>query len=520
MNSPKNPWRFGGLGLALDQASQKGLLPDPGQVVANTQDNNQPDTRAYILALGARLIDLGYVRDTPRNRTKNVMDPYLQNSIKKFQRDAGLDIDSWAGPKTWKTLQQLVSFEDEQNPGTWELLEDRAGSLDSPAVLRAVYLRLYVLGFFDWQDKLNLNTDVSLKTNALFCRALDDFLCIARELGLTQARLEPKISIAVMGALFSQDGLVQGISTHPEFMDNPVNKRFLDAIARIELWLVGFGVNVGNPGVRLKKRQAGKTKKKRLTTAQALKAFWKHQPIKKRPRQAVRNTLSKEFFTYLIFLENQEEAQSGTMDKELVNQVYQFSPAKQQALRTKVTQIATSIWDGIKRVIRWISQGIKHLFSKVSSTLKNLARFIAQRARQYFEPVRKAFDIVHRGVVFFKNRVFPGSRPEQMIIYHDKDFDIRLLKNPNGNPRACARILDSLGVESSCFRAACIIIGNLAAIFKQVIIGLTTGFVGWFAALLALTRLGSHLAAIVREVNLVNAFEVNLSQSPFSNPVT
>ena len=71
--------------------------------------------------------------------------------------------DAWVGPKTWSTLQQLVSFENGQDPALWrkELIQD----LSQPAILRAVYLRLYALGFFEWSKKLNLRTDLSLKSN-------------------------------------------------------------------------------------------------------------------------------------------------------------------------------------------------------------------------------------------------------------------------------------------------------------------------------------------------------------------
>jgi hypothetical protein len=510
--------RFEDLGRALDQAARKGHLPDPGQVIDQAQDNNLANTRAYILTLSARLIDLGYIRDTPRNRTKETMDPYLKNAVKKFQKEAGLKPDKWAGPRTWKALQQLVSFENEQNPGDWEIASKTAGGIGSPAVLRAVYLRLYVLGFFDWQDKLTLKTDISPVTNVRFHKALDDFLDTARRLNITRERLLPEISLATLGPLFSQDGLIRGIAAHPGFVGESANKVFLEAIARIELWLVGFGVNVGNPRIRLKKRRDSKKSKKRLTIAQALEAFWKHQPIKKRPKKAVRKIVSPAFFNYLVQLESEEDLKEETMDKDLVDQVCRFSPGQRQALMTKLKQVATSIWDGIKRVIRWIRQGIRHLFSKASSSLKNMARFIAQRARCHFEPVRKAFDIVHRGVVFLRNKVFPGSRPDQIIIYHDRDFDIRLLGNPLGNPGICTRILGSLELESLCFGAACRILGHLAAIFRRVGLHLVAG-VAWFAVLLSLTRLGKHLAAIKREVDQVRSFEVDPDQSPFSNPV-
>ncbi|WP_300460470.1 peptidoglycan-binding domain-containing protein [Desulfobacula sp.] len=512
---------FDDLGSALDQTSQKGYLPDPGLKIEQTQDFNLASSKAYIIALVSRLIDLGYLRDTTKNRSKSKMDPYVRNALGHFQTDAGLKRDKWAGPLTWNCLQQLVSFEEEQNPGAWQvLMPTNPMGFGSPALLRAVYLRLYVLGFFSWSEKLMHNTDISIHTNPHFKQALDKFLEMAWQLGLTKERLDPEISLETMGPLFSQDDLIKGIATHPEIVNAAESKPFIEAIARIELWLVGFDVNVGNPLVRLKKRQSNDKKQRSLGLSRALEEFWMQQPEKQRPKAAGRKKITPSFFTRLIMLENGVDAKPESVDPNIVDQVCSFSIRQKQDLMAKIKEVATSIWDGIKRVTRWIFQGIKKLFSKVTSTLKNLARYISRRASIHFQLVRKAFEIVHRGVVFFRQQIFPASRPEHMLIFHDKDFDMKAIANSRGDPTRTRRVLRQLRLESRCFKAACRILGHLTAIFKGVVIRLAAGTAGWFSILLALTRLGRRIADITKEVKAVLAFEVELAQSPFSNPVS
>jgi murein L,D-transpeptidase YcbB/YkuD len=92
--------------------------------ISLTEDNNRANTRAYILAIRSRLTDLGYLQDSEQNRSSETIDPSLKNAVKKFQKDAGLKHrDSWVGPKTWQVLQQLVSFEDQQDPYSWTIFK-------------------------------------------------------------------------------------------------------------------------------------------------------------------------------------------------------------------------------------------------------------------------------------------------------------------------------------------------------------------------------------------------------------
>jgi len=511
---------FDTLGLALDQASQKGYLPDPGLAIEDPEDTNLASSRSYILTLVSRLIDLGYLRDAPKNRSKSKLDPYIKNALRNFQEDAGLVADKYAGPVTWNCLQQLVSFEEEQDPYTWQLFStENSLSFDSPALIRAVYLRLYVLGFFEWPEKLTHKTDISMSTNFKFKQAMDDFLDVAWQLGLTQTRLNPEITHETIKPLFSQDILIQGIASHPNVIDAPENRRFLEAIARIELWLVGFEVNIGNPLIRLKKRQSNNKKQKSTGLAPALEEFWAQQPKDKKPKVADQKKISSAFFSRLVQLEDEVDDKPETYERDIVEQVCLLKSSQKKDLMVKIKEVASSIWDGIKRVTRWIVKGIKNFFSKASTMMKNLARYIAKRARVHFPTVRKAFEIVYRGVVYFKQQVFTPSRPKHLIIYHDKDFDTQALSNPLGNTKATEGILKQLRIESRCFKAACKILGHLAAIFKGVVLRLAAGAAGWFSILLALTRLGKRLTAIAREIKEVLALEVELSQSPFSNPV-
>jgi hypothetical protein len=193
------PLAFDFLASSLDEACEGGHLPNPNLEIASVADTNRANTKSYILAIRSRLIDLGYLGESTENRSKAFLDNRLKRAIKKFQKEAGLTEDAWVGPKTWSALQQLVSFEDAQDPANWrkELIKD----LSQPAILRAVYLRLYALGFFKWNQRLNLRTDLSLRSNFDFKSALRKFLKTAHTIGIFERKLAPKITIKTLGSM-------------------------------------------------------------------------------------------------------------------------------------------------------------------------------------------------------------------------------------------------------------------------------------------------------------------------------
>ena len=271
----------------------------------------------------------------------------------------------------------------------------------------------------------------------------------------------------------------------------------------------------------------------------AMEEFWRHQPGTGNVNYLATPTMEQgytgeawerlesydkpvpEFFKKLVQMENQVQNMDDSIEDSLFRKIKNFSVEEQHELESRIQHIATSIWDGVKRVFLCIKLFVNNIFSKASNMIKNIARFIANRARRYFVPVRKAFEIIYRGAVYLQNNLFPGSLPAHIMIRHDRDFDTRIFININGDHEIINNMIQKNYLESVCFGAACRITGHLMSIFRQIAKTMAAGAaLGWFTALLTLACLGRQIKEIAQDVKMVTAFEINLTESPFSNPVT
>jgi peptidoglycan hydrolase-like protein with peptidoglycan-binding domain len=508
------------LASSLDEACKGGHLPNPSLKIASAEDNNSVDADTYILAIRSRLIDLGYLGESKDNRSKISLDKKLKNAIRKFQQEAGLKNDAWVGRKTWGALQQLVSFEDGQDPDNWR--KELKENLSQPAILRAVYLRLYALGFFEWSKKLHLRRDFSLKSNIDFKSAFKAFLETARKIGLLEKSTAPVINRTTLRALYQQDKIIHALNRNPNFVLDRQNKKFVEAVARIEFWLLGFNVNVGNPRIQFRKREDHKFREKATLLSLALQEFWQQQPVEERPKSKWdKENVTPKIFKQLVALEEEEDQNTDNFaEQNLIKRINKFSKTEQDMLENRLKNIASSVWDGVKRVFRWIKRFIKKVKKVVKTALneiKNIARFIAGRADGIFGTVKKVFEIIYRGTVYLRKALLPGSDAQKIVIYHDKDFDTAVFLNTRAESHAIKHLLDCNHRESVCFGAACRILAHLIAILKRAAQAIIAGVGGWFLALLALTRLAVRVKEINKEVDLVEKFDIGGEPSPFAN---
>jgi hypothetical protein len=323
-----------------------------------------------------------------------------------------------------------------------------------------------------------------------------------------------------LGALFQQDEMIHALNRNPDFVKDSKNKRFVEAVARIELWMLGFDVSVGNPRYRFRKRKGQLFKERVTRLALALADFWEQQPDALKPTtKKARETVTPDFFRRLIVFEEEDRTPDDVVEEDLIQRISAFSADEQEQLKNRLKNIAGSIWDGVKRVFRWIKRFIKSIVSTALNVIKNIARFIAKQARAIFGTVRKVFEILYRGTVYLRNKLLPGSDARQIAIYHDKDFDAGVFLNCDAESQTVKRLIDYNYRESVCFGAACRILGHLTVILRRVIQTFVTGIGGWFLALLTLSRLVMRIKDIVAEVKIVEAFEVESGSSPFVNSV-
>jgi|GEM_PF-5331300 len=576
------------LSAGLDEAVEKGHLPNPGAKFSEVSQRNATDSDSYLKALRTRLVDLGYLEDTEEIRESHEVDASFISAIKLFQKESAiLSADGWAGPKTWAVLQQLVSFEDEHEPRNWKL----PTSLNTnTAVARAAWLRLWVMGFFyepptgrrknwfseqqkQWQkDKLNQvfqsGASVSaseIVSNKAFQRAYDRFCDFAQRLGLSQGKLSvtPQLDEPFLNALFNYDEIIRLLGGNGkekkvvaslEKFDKQFEKEFkvqIDALARIELWLLGYDCAPGLPrNVYTTAIVAGyrKRQKEVLDLTLAIGQFWEivskktehTEPIEK-PESAPETEVSPALFKGFYRLLTEEakaspkgETQESTTEEEekkkhneLIDQVNAILAEenkvnkkvneKLESLRTdlatttetkkrikiekKIKEIkednptfldrfktlGSSIWDGVKRVAKFIWRLIKGAVEKVVSFVKNLARFIAKEAREFFYVVVRAVDAVHGGIVYLSNSFYPKEPGSPFYISRSADMDHTVLFDSAASNITASRHFKSYQRLSECYCAGCVVLGELAMLFRKVI-GLVKGVVGWLQILLSLGR--------------------------------
>jgi len=485
------------LGDWLDQAGQERQLPDPWLSVAGDAANNRANSALYLRALSSRLASLGYL--PPDQAKGDTLTSELSTAIRAFQKDAGFfgaDVDGWAGPLTKRKLQQLVSFEEEQSPQDWGEMGQHPDAY--PAVARAVYLRLYCLGFLPDQAPLGSASECRLAHNPALRDGLGRFLAAAQALGLAVDDPSPRLDTTMLGLLFGQDALIAALSRHPGFIDDPVNGIFVEAIARVELWLLGYDVDLG-PSQSLRQRQSGTHGPHGVPhyirvdpVTEALTDFEEKFPGARSPIAGSR--FSTAFFSQLAALDADEDAAS---DPALQDIVLAQAAEHSDSLMEKLGQLASRIWDGAKRLWAWLKRAVATAWGKIESELWNLARFIARNARESYELVLKAVDIVHRATVYLRRQPFPGSDPQSAVLAYGADFDARLFINAAAPTGLASALVHRDARESRYFVAACRILGCLLAALAEVVRAVTMGAAfGWFLLLLALSR----ILAVLRNI--------------------
>lgn len=372
---------------------------------------------------------LGYLDDEPR---KNIS-PSLQETaqfqkrVRQFQRDAGLKQDGWLGAQVWKTLQQLVSFETPITPSKWQ----RADGSFPTAFNRAIQLRLWAYGLAKQKPafsfaglrkkhiekvKQTLNDLTGGQYNLRGWRTLllnsDAMLAYAAETIKQPQRLNWQAKDKLRGVLIS--------------------------IARVELWLLGFSININNQdnyrvenfGVkRTSTYRAGRRVRLANRSVQlqnALTEFWQTLvglPETEAKQQA--KLLSVKFYEALQS-PKVVSTESTTFDE------IDFSKQAAKKLHTTkaidgayahAKRLGMKLWDGVKRLWRWFVNGVK----KIVQVADNLVRGFFRFASKGYNMVRKALLALSASL-----RQYTRGRLDntgKSIVLIKKDFDFLIAAN-------------------------------------------------------------------------------------------
>jgi hypothetical protein len=502
-------------GAGLDAAVGERHLPNP---LLSADNQNEIDSGAYIRAIRARLIELGYLAEGVKqtNRANNELDPILSQKIKRFQKEAGIRVDGWAGPNTWRVLECLVSFENQQHPEHWhQVWPVPEPVLTNQAVLRGIYCRLYTMGFFsDWlRHRMHTQTVISPQHNPDFQSAIDKFCLFAKQLGLVTPACAG-LSVELLHALYQYDNIVNRLADEVVFAQvQAAFQHTIEAIARIELWLLGYDIVPGKDQTERKKARARSNSKIRRPiskTRRAISRFCKDNS------QVMPGFIQQDKVTAALMAAFSQLAAEPSKDiylgKQLNSTVRTILADKtgNKEFHSQFNKLANGIFDGIKRVIRWLFRKVQQLGQFTKEFIANIVRFISKKARKFYVGVVKAFDIVHAGTTYLKSSAYHYTTPAKLLFSHDNDFDQFCLISPNLTPEQITQDVTQYRLRAKLYAASLNIISHLMRMAHRVLKTVIAPF-GWLLALLALAELANSVKAIKQQIALVQTYELNIS---------
>jgi len=495
------PDRFDELDSIFAKAEEEGVVaPLP---VAEQEVRLHELNESRICTIRTRLYLMGYLK---RDNHAPKIGERLKSAIHRFQVEAGLDADSWVGRQTWTALQELVSFEHPSNLDKW--FTD--GPL-KPALLRAIKLRLFVLGFLP--SKQAQDSD---KLQA----ALEKFVAVAGILKLHDKPLSPGLRIETINVLFDQDGMAMQLGRigrnfmkyRPADMGEKAAGRlihkFTVCCAKIELWLLGYDIPLDG---RAKFDTPGMSEihsylPARYPIFHALYSFWRENGKRKKKarERAVRVTGS--FFAKLLQLQQDGDRIADTNQSEqlfdvLVNEKKNVLDRVWGQIKT----IGSRIWDGLKRVWRWLKSLIKKAAKRISAWAKNIARLAYQYALNAFPVARRLIKITKETATFLIHKTLKDSDVDCIVINRDQDYDYRLYINSDHDRDGTKAILAKFYSKAYYFSIGMRVLGIIGSTLITVIRSVPLGG-GWFGLILALLKIYTSLKKLSDVLDEEHAF--------------
>ncbi len=442
-------------------------------------------------------------------------------------------VDGWLGPKAWHVLQCILGFEDDQDPVLWRSKWDtEIDIVDSHAVLRGVYLRLSTLGFFQNSERIALSsTSLEADNNLKLKGAIKQFNKFCMKLGLLKEMPESSsvITLGLLTRLYNQDKLIESICESPSIFKNKDFKMTLESFAQVELWLLGYDSKVNQPlGVKSVIRRNPRGAKILHTTStvaskvlrESIKTFWKDNNSLGHAIPKNSDVVCLMLFQRIeSFLESGEEEVSDDVEANL--EALAESEHNRNNIVRQFNKIANSIWDGAKRLYKWIVRFVKRIATSTSVLIKNLVRYVSAKARKTFLTVVKAVDVMASGLSYLRNGFYAGSKAGEILIFKNSDFDHQVFISNTADNKKVDSIIYNYTLQTVIYSASCKIVSHTFNIFSAIL-NLAMGAFGWLRVILSLSKLSENIKGIGEQVKLLEEYDINFqhTNSVFKNSFT
>lgn len=448
----------------VTNAQMEGVMPSNQM----QHDNGQGLQGSRIRAMRTRLYLLGYLTE---NSGATTLGPELKAAITRFQQDAALVDDGWAGPLTWTALAQLVGFEEDTNLGHWT--QPQFAALFD----RALRLRIKVLGLtYTTSTELAIQAFVSIY-NAYFAQGQP----------LNTAQMD-----AVYQALFDQEALLARIAaTDDAVLAQPNVTNFIVAVAKIELWLLGYPVVPdGSRFVDENLQNTPQTNK--VSLRQAMVLFWQDQGKRRLRAQRLSRNLDAAFFQALDLSDegDQTEAMAGQLLHE---------PNKARTVWGALKKLGSRLWDGLRRAARWVGRFFNNAVRQFRKWSAAIARAVYGPAVAFFHKVKLFMQGLTYSIQFlFTNKL---SNPPHLYVQRERDMDFRFIIPNDAKPEAAARCMNILDLSNQLLSINGQVVVGIINLLRATLRGIT---LGWIGLILALVKIKNKI------VDLAQNFDVSV----------
>jgi uncharacterized lipoprotein YehR (DUF1307 family) len=485
------------------QAQHAGVVDAPAISLSDFSADTGADTRLNQLnpvrfhVITKQLWLLGYLKEEPR---RNISPTHqetteFRDNLRRFQRDAGLSQDGWLGEKTWKTLQELVSFETPIDTKYWQLPNGQFRT----AFNRALQLRMWAYGFMERKPAYNF---AGLKE-----KALNDVQRMTRALCGSENENHDWRTI-----LLDSDKILAGaIRTMDEHSsigdkDKTAMRRLLISIARVELWLLGVEVDIDNTddyaveNFSVKRRKVRRADKLIWVSAtnnrlkNGLKQFWQ-ELIGRSSEQASELCLNLS----LCFFKSLQNPENFAEETDLFNEA-DFSQNAAETLKTtedikvgytRYRTLGMKLWDGVKRIWRWLVKGVKTIVQFADNLIRGFFRF----ATKSYIIVRTALIALTSAIrQYIKGRI---DKTGNNVVLIDKDFDYKMIVSDKENPSIAAEAIRR-------FSSSFLFSSKLVGLIVELLTSAIQGLLGWARFLYVLVKNYRDLVPAYRELQEVS----------------
>lgn len=489
--------QLGEYGEILEEGYDRGLFG-----VTPTTETTRPvdDVRRRTVAMQLWL--LGYLEEEPEEDKASISPSTLWDALRQFRDEAGIDPPKAAAPDaidddTWYALNELVTFEGMEGTDlTEERLRERwfEGGKPRPALRRAVQLRLFVLGLREEGPGAELGPLTSDTLIPLFW--------INLLFGLGTRTLSQRYAPEPLALLFDQDRFVEALSEaggdeefrirRPQFLSRArardLAQSFIVNVAKIELWLLGFDVSPDGETDYSVSGLGGRARKTDLQAA--LEEYWTELEQTSRGRaETLAESITPALFHSLR--RTAEEAEAVETDPEgrrdYSREVVEEHLTTEQEIERAWSEVQNrrlSLWDGLKRVWRWIKRGVKKVVSWIGSFFKNLARAFYRYASKGYKIVRLAVTSVIDSVEYFVEGRLASAPDGRIVLFNQADFDATVYVDEEGGGEAVPEFLRRMRRKTAVFEFGARILGFAVQTIRQIALGIT----GWARLLKSLVQ--------------------------------